>query len=128
MGVDEVIQIHERLERLLSYDWQILFSPLILLAGLGWLHVLLRIRRDAVAVSMWMGGAAAWVAAQLLESAAWGWWFGPDRQAANYLVMMISEELLEMIGSTLFLMAQIKLQETSRQQNALREFEVGMYM
>ncbi|MGV6818664.1 MAG: hypothetical protein ACWA44_15520 [Thiotrichales bacterium] len=103
MALDEMLIIHETLEISLATDWQIIYLPIMLLAGLGWVQVLAR-SSGIVRVS-WFLGAAAWALSQLLEQ--WQWIDSPGGsiEAIHYNVMMVSEELLEMIGSTLFLYA-----------------------
>lgn len=67
MGLDEIVQIHERLESLAHVGWQRLYLPLMAVGGGLWLIVLrgLTVRRDAAAA--FVAGAAAWVVAQLFE-------------------------------------------------------------
>ncbi|MFT4549965.1 MAG: hypothetical protein ACI8XO_001133 [Verrucomicrobiales bacterium] len=105
MGFDEMLKIHETSEKLTGVDWQILYSPIILFAGAGWL--LLFLRSAGVTRTLWVGGAACWVASQLLEAGQWGW--GSDVETANYDSLMVCEELLEMTGSMLFLLTLFRL-------------------
>jgi hypothetical protein len=48
-----------------------------------------------------IAGAMAWMASQVLELLQWR----GDTKTAEYLALMVPEELLEMTGSLLFLMA-----------------------
>lgn len=103
MALDEMLIIHETLEIVLATDWQIIYLPIMLFAGLGWIQVLLR--SSGTVRASWFLGATAWALSQLLEQ--WQWIDGPGGsiEAIHYNVMMVTEELLEMIGSTLFLYA-----------------------
>jgi hypothetical protein len=100
MGVDEVAGVHERLERHLGVDWQLLYMPVAAAGGVAWL---VAVRGSDRAVRLLLaGGAAAWVAAQTLEFLQWD---SSDHRVAAFEPMMIAEETLEMIGSALFLLA-----------------------
>lgn len=101
MAFDEMLKIHETLEKWTGIDWQILYLPLVLAAGIGWLFLWLK--GDWPARLLWTGGAACWVLAQGLEAIQWGGFEG-DQRVDGYMVMMVAEELLEMAGSSLFLL------------------------
>ena len=58
---------------------------------------------------LWPIGAAAWVASQLLEACQWGWWWTPDEAIDSYSSLMVTEETLEMLGSTFFILALFKI-------------------
>ncbi len=97
MAVDEVVQIHERLEGVANANWQIVYLPVMALAGGLWLLVLRALR----GLPRWMlaGGAVAWVVAQLFEVV--------QRNGAVLVHRwtILPEELLEMSGSALFAFA-----------------------
>ncbi|MDF1657007.1 MAG: hypothetical protein P1U58_05305 [Verrucomicrobiales bacterium] len=99
MGADECLKIHETAERLTGIDWQLLYLPLIAAAGFGWLRF--AITQRGLQLLLWILGAVAWGSSQLLEAVQWNW--GGGIQIANYLSMMIGEEILEMSGSACFL-------------------------
>ncbi len=100
MGFDEFLKIHETLEKLSGINWQILYLPIILLAGIGWFRVLLC---DGVSNRFfWILGATCWAVSQLLEAAQWTW--GEDEKASNYDTLMVIEESLEMLGSYFFVL------------------------
>lgn len=104
MAMDESLKIHETAEKLLKVDWQILYLPILLFAGISW--VLLWFRGDRLFRWLWFAGAAAWVCSQLLEAGQWGWWWGDgDSKADSYHLLVIWEEILEMAGSALFCVA-----------------------
>jgi len=105
MGADEMLKIHETLEKWSGIDWQILYSPLILAAGIGWLMVWWK--SEGLTRVLWTAGAGFWVISQLLEAIQWGW--GSESQSVHYNLMMVSEEVLEMSGSALFLIAVFRI-------------------
>jgi hypothetical protein len=107
MGFDEVLKFHETLEKTTGIDWQILYSPIILVAGLAWAYIWLNIA--GLTRILWTGGAFAWGSSQVLEAAQWGWFASNSEKADGYNLSMITEELLEMIGSGLFLLALLRL-------------------
>jgi hypothetical protein len=98
MALDEVAAIHERLEIWLATDWQVVYVPLGLAAVAAWAGCVRALTPTGVA--LWLGGAAAWAVAALLEAIQWG--------AGDVLVhprLVPPEELLEVIGSALWLLA-----------------------
>lgn len=103
MGIDEAGMVHERLERWTGIDWQVLYAPVVLAAGVAWL-LIVRHLRGAPRLMM-VAGATAWGAAQTLEALQWD----GDERAAGYEPMMLTEELLEMTGSAFFLLAMYTL-------------------
>ena len=107
MGFDEVLKFHETLEKATGIDWQILYSPIILVAGLAWAYIWLN--SSGLTRILWIGGAFAWGSSQVLEAAQWGWFSSDSEKADGYNLSMITEELLEMIGSGLFLLALLRL-------------------
>ncbi len=101
MGLDEAVAIHERLEALTGIDWQLLYVPVVLVGGVAWLALWRRGRTVARFRPALAAGSAAWFVAQVLEKVQWH----GDVKAAHYDLMMVLEELLEMTGSLLFLIA-----------------------
>jgi len=99
MGIDEMGGAHEQLERLTGIDWQVLYAPVVLAAGVVWLLIVRQLK--GAPRLMMVAGAAAWGAAQTLEALQWD----GDERAAGYEPMMLTEELLEMTGSAFFLLA-----------------------
>ena len=103
LAFDEGNVIHERLEKWSGLDWQLIYLPVIAVAGLAGLRVLLDHRNDLTTARVLVAGGVAWVIALLLELLQnWG---GPPIDWTFYSPMMISEEIIEMIGSTLFVIA-----------------------
>jgi hypothetical protein len=99
MSFDEVLAVHERLELATGVDWQLLYLPIAAAAALCWLNV--RARLGPHGRLFMIAGAMAWMASQVLELLQWR----GDTKTAEYLALMVPEELLEMTGSLLFLMA-----------------------
>jgi hypothetical protein len=98
MALDEVAGLHERLEIWLATDWQLVYVPLALAAVAAWAGCVPAL--TPTGVTLWLGGAAAWGVAQVLEAIQWG--------AGDVLVhprLIPPEELLEVIGSSLWLLA-----------------------
>lgn len=119
MGLDEMLSWHEYLEWRLGVDWQLLYAPLALVGGLGWLVVVRRLRALAVPVAPLVAGAVAWGLSQLLENLQWS---GADQKVSAYVPMMVTEELLEMTGSALFGLGLLgALLLTSRRRSAERD-------
>jgi hypothetical protein len=105
LALDERTAIHERLERLSGIDWQLLYIPVMGLAAVAWWGVVRRYRSQTRIVTLFVVGAAAWIIVLLLELVQnWG---GSPVQATIYVPTMITEEALEMVGSTMFLIAAI---------------------
>ncbi|MEM6916480.1 MAG: hypothetical protein AAF491_07940 [Verrucomicrobiota bacterium] len=102
MGADECLKIHETMEKLTGVDWQILYLPIILAAGIGWIQVI-RLFCGAGRF-LWFAGAVAWASSQLFEAAQWGWWVA-ETKVNGYIFLMTAEEILEMLGSAFFLVA-----------------------
>ncbi len=69
MAVDEVFLIHEDLQELADLKWQILYFPLFVVGAFAWVTALRAFESLAERV-LWIGGAAAWVIAQLFGTAA----------------------------------------------------------
>ncbi|WP_232667960.1 hypothetical protein [Pseudonocardia sp. TRM90224] len=103
MALDEVLGIHERLETVTGISWQALYLPIAAVAGVAALLIGERLRRARLflpCVALAAGGVA-WVVAQLLEKLEWE----GDVPQPGYVPMMVTEEILEMVGSFSFLIA-----------------------
>jgi hypothetical protein len=116
MGVDELAGIHERVGDLVSGEWEIAFLPVALLGGVFWLSTLRRMWQFSSERLLWLGGAAAWGLSQVNEAVV------NHRDAASSLlgdfhlqaltfggtlfdVADRVEEIVEMAGSSMFLLA-----------------------
>jgi hypothetical protein len=115
VGLDDIVGLHEWLEKTLQVDWQILYLPLAAMFAWGLWQVTGLIGQTTPTALMLYTGAGAWLVAQALEAAAWNGigpaLIGEDRPAAEvmelthslaYYALMIPEELLEMCGALLF--------------------------
>jgi len=103
LALDEGNAFHERLERWTGVDWQLLYVPLMAVAGVIWVLVVRRFRADRRIVGLLAGAAAVWGIALVLELLQnWG---GVPMRASIYDPTMIAEEALEMLGSLLLLIA-----------------------
>lgn len=99
MAVDEVVQIHERLEDLTNVGWQLLYLPLIVVGAIAWLLVLRGLRAARAGSLLFIAGAMSWGAAQLFESVQ------RDGAVLVHRWTILPEETLEMVGSALFAVA-----------------------
>lgn len=97
MAVDELLGIHESLERSTGVDWQTLYAPVVLVGAIAALLLMRRFGRGLPRLLLFAGGAA-WFVAQFLEAVQWD----GDRPVHGYYAMVIPEELFEMLGSLLF--------------------------
>lgn len=100
MSADEVVQIHERIETWTGVDWQQPYAFVALGAAVIWFKILRRV--DSLPRALLIIGAICWAISFGLEDAQYN---SLDHRVSGFTAMAISEELLEMIGSTLFLLA-----------------------
>jgi hypothetical protein len=106
MALDEVAQVHERLEARSGLDWQLIYIPAFFVALAVVVGVVRRMRRDAPgAVPVLAAGAACWVVSQLLEAVQWD----GDVKQPGYDYMMFVEEVLEMLGTVGFIVSLLML-------------------
>ncbi|HSH60901.1 MAG TPA: hypothetical protein VK988_14940 [Acidimicrobiales bacterium] len=103
MTVDEWLELHERFERRLEIDWNALYLPIVVCAGLSGLIAVRRLWPERSSFLLLAGGGC-WFAAYLLEDLQWD---AADRMHPNYVWMMIPEELLEIGGSLLLTAAAV---------------------
>ncbi len=105
LALDEGNAFHERLERWSGIDWQLLYLPVMGIAAVAWWGLVRRYWTQRSTGVLLVAGAAAWASALFLE--LFQNWGGSPVKAAIYDPAMITEEALEMIGSTMFLIAAI---------------------
>lgn len=105
VAVDEGFQVHERIERSLSIDWQQLYLPAFAIALAVWCLLLVGIRRHTRPLGLVIASSCAWAASQFLEYAQWD----IDRPVDNYTALMVLEEALEMTGTALLVVALLSL-------------------
>ena len=105
LALDEGSAIHERFERWSEIDWQLLYVPMMGVAAVALWGIFRSYRSHTRVAALLVAGAAAWIVVLTLELVQnWG---GSPVQAAVYVPTMIAEEALEMIGSTVLLVAAI---------------------
>lgn len=117
MSLDEFAAVHEFLERRTGVDWQTIYLPLMLVAGVTWVVILRELRVAPRAAVYWTIGASAWLVAQALEFFQWD----GDRHVRGYAAMMVPEELLEMVGSSFLGLAMLAAIGLLVQQSAAGE-------
>ena len=100
MSADEVVQIHERIETWTGVDWEQPYAFVALGAAVIWLKILRRV--DPLPRALLIIGAICWAISFGLEDAEYD---SSDDRVEGFAALAISEEVLEMIGSTLFLLA-----------------------
>lgn len=115
MSLDEVWQVHERLETWLGIDWQALYLPIFGIAGIIGLSLLPHLRRAGRSATLFVAGAAAWGAALVIEARQWD---AQDQLRAAWSI--VPEETLEMTGSLLFLLAFLALARDTEAVEATR--------
>lgn len=98
VSADEFGEIHERLERITGIDWQILYSPIAVLALVLWLFVARWLRQIGAGFWLLVVGTACGIASQVAEAVE----YGPgDKRIAAFDELMVFEELLEMVEALL---------------------------
>ena len=102
MSVDEAIKLHERMEDDFNVDWQIAWAPFILVGGVAWLMALRTVwdlRRERILL---VAGAVCWFLSQVSER----YQANPEQgRVEGYGALSGIEEVLEVTGSALFLLA-----------------------
>jgi hypothetical protein len=96
MALDEVWTIHERLEGGTGIDWQLFYVPVAVGAGVLLLFALRDLFATREAAALFVAGAVAWLAAQVLENLQW------SGDVLEHEGMVVPEEVLELVGSLLF--------------------------
>jgi hypothetical protein len=115
-SADEFGQIHERLEFRTGIDWQILYSPLALIAVGLWPLAARRLRRIGAGLGLLILGTVCLVASQLAEALEYD---SADKRISAFNEVVVLEELLEMAGALLVGLALLSaLQALSRRSRA----------
>lgn len=109
-ALDEAFELHEKLESALDTDWQVLYLPVFAAAAVLWCWLLHALRRNRAAVASLLLASGCWIGSQVLERAQWE----PDGPAPGYTWMMVVEEILEMAGSALVVVALLVALEHDR--------------
>ena len=104
MAGDELFSVHESLRSWLpgGRSSYLVFLPYAALGAYIWLQVLRRLRGHPSAAVLWVGGAALWGASQLLDAFAV---LDESASAGALPPIEVVEEVFEMVGSALFLLA-----------------------
>jgi hypothetical protein len=110
MGLDEVVQFHERLQRAVRADWQLAYVPIVLGAAVAWATVVSWARHPGVRIGLLLG-AVLWAAAQMFELL---WQTGHLRSTW----WTVPEEVFEMLGDACFLAAALASLRPSRPRRA----------
>jgi hypothetical protein len=98
VAADEFGEIHERLERITGIDWQILYSPLGLVAVVLWVVVGRRLRELQAGFGLFVAGTVCGSVSQVVEAVE----YGPhDREVSAFDELVVLEELLEMVAAAL---------------------------
>jgi hypothetical protein len=100
MSADEVVQIHEKVETWTGVDWEQPYLVVAIGAAVIWFNVLRRMER--LPRSLMIYGAIGWALSFVLEDAEYN---SSDDRVSGFTPMAIGEELFEMAGSSLFLIA-----------------------
>ena len=108
--MDEVAQLHEKVEKYSDIDFQTAYIPVFAVAAWIWWRLIRAV--EGVPRALLVGGAAAWAASQFLELVQYG---DGDERVELFEPMAITEEVLEMIGSTMFLLAVVILLRATRE-------------
>lgn len=98
VSFDEFAEIHERLERITGIDWQILYSPLGIVALVLWVVVGRRLRELGAGFGLFVVGTISGVTSQVLEAVEYG---EHDRRVAAFNELVVAEELLEFAAAVL---------------------------
>ena len=99
MAFDEVLAIHERLEEVIEQAWWKFYTPLALVGGVCAVLVLRKVWSNAAARTGFLAGGACWLVAQLIEAQQY------DGDVLVHRWTILPEEVLEMTGSLLFVLA-----------------------
>ena len=117
MGFDELATVHEHLESWTGVDWQLLYLPVVALGAIFWFKLLDPLSDPRLARLMWVGGVAAWLVAQVFEHFEFD---SHGHAVAAGPGLILGEEIGEMIGSSLFLLALLVFSQQRRLRSAQR--------
>lgn len=106
MAFDEVFSFHENLETSTGVNSDFWLAPVVAVGAVGWVACV-RAWRSTPVRALMVGGATAWFVSQVFELVGHSVLFYGDtrEKAPRYGMWMVSEEVLEMAGSLLFLLA-----------------------
>src|SRR3954463_343303 len=106
MTLDEFEYFHEHINDHFDFPWQAAYAPILVAAAYLWITAWREMRARTDAAGLWLGAAAAWGVAQVLDlyqTTA----LDTNDNLTSFKVTVVIEESLEMIGSSLFIFALI---------------------
>jgi hypothetical protein len=107
MGLDEVLTIHEQLEEVVELAWWKFYAPVALAAGVCALVVLRRVWSDRQMRAALVAGGGCWLVAQFIETQQY------DGTELVHRWTILPEEVLEMTGSLLFVLALLMIVQSA---------------
>jgi hypothetical protein len=99
MSLDEFEYFHEHINDHFGFPWQVAYAPVLVAAAYLWIKAWREFRARTAAAPLWLGAAAAWGVAQLLDlyqTTA----LDTNDNLTSFKVTVVIEEGLEMIGSS----------------------------
>ena len=100
LALDEIALVHEAIQEEVGVKGQIVLAPVALVGLVAWLGIMRAPDTGSTAQRLLVGGAGCWAFAQLLD-------VGQDPEKDRMMYTVVPEEILEMIGSALFLFAAV---------------------
>ena len=97
LGIDEMTALHEALQDRVHVWGQATLIPIVIAGGIAWWMTLKRLGMHSLAGRLLIAGAVTWALSQGIDAALnehWGW-------------TIVPEELIEMLGSTMFGLAML---------------------
>jgi hypothetical protein len=104
IAIDEAASLHERPELWTGVAWQYLYLPVILGGAVAWLFAAPLVRAGP-ARAAFAAAPAAWLAAPVLDKLEFTGPIGSQTPVGSYEFLAGAEEVLEMTGSVLFVLA-----------------------
>ena len=102
MAADEFGQLHEKAEHVSGIDWQTLFLPVFVAAAAAVVVVLRAWRGRPVARTLLVTGSVVWFLSQVAEHLEYD---SHDVEVEGFQYYVLFEEVLELVGTTLFVSA-----------------------
>ena len=107
---DELFIIHERLESRTGIDWQLIYAPIAAVAVAVLTVLIWQSRARGHGISgMLTGAGLSWAVANALEYVQWR----GDEKIEAYVLLMVPEEMLELVGSALLVLAAIAMLQST---------------
>ena len=99
LGLDEIVAVHEELQRLTGVYGQLFLAPVVAFGAAAWVVVLRRLLPHRRAALLLGAGAVAWACSQVIDYV-----HGRDPEE-GIPVLVVMEELVELAGSACFAFA-----------------------